>query len=81
MSRCECCNNILTPQESVRKFRESGAYTNSCGPCLRDIGIATVEGNVYRGGYVEDDDPVYEKKDDHVFDEPFIDDFSEEDDG
>lgn len=50
--RCECCDVILTPQESVRKFRDSGQYTNTCTKCLRDIPVATVE------GYNYDDDNV-----------------------
>ena len=56
MSRCECCNNLLTPQESVRKFKLSGEYTNACGKCLKEIGLATVEGRGYRGYYSYDED-------------------------
>ena len=44
--RCYCCNNILKPSESTRKFKESGAYTEMCNPCLGTIddSVETVEG-------------------------------------
>lgn len=45
--RCSCCNVILTPQESVRKFRDSGEYTDTCSRCLRDIDVPTKEGAAY----------------------------------
>lgn len=35
--RCYCCNNILTPSESTRKFKESGAFTDMCNSCLSTI--------------------------------------------
>ena len=35
--RCQCCNNILKPSESTRKFKLSGAYTDMCSPCLSTI--------------------------------------------
>ena len=41
--RCTCCNVILTPQESVRKFRESNEYTDTCTRCLRDIPVPTID--------------------------------------
>jgi hypothetical protein len=50
MSRCYCCNNILTTQESVRKFRDSGTFTEMCNTCLGTIteiggeSTATIEG-------------------------------------
>ena len=34
--RCFCCNHILTPAESVRKF-SSGAFTEMCTKCLSTI--------------------------------------------
>lgn len=55
--RCDCCSVILTPQESVRKFRDSGEYTNTCTKCLRDIPVATVEGINY-ADYNDSDDYV-----------------------
>jgi hypothetical protein len=46
--RCYCCNNILTTQESVRKFRLSETPTELCNTCLGTITdsdwTATVEG-------------------------------------
>lgn len=45
--RCECCDVILTPQESVRKFKETGAYTNTCSSCLKYIDIPTREGKSF----------------------------------
>jgi hypothetical protein len=35
--RCYCCNNILTTQETNRKFKESGNYTEMCNTCLVSI--------------------------------------------
>lgn len=48
MSRCYSCNCILTPQESVRRFRESDAFTDLCSKCLRDVSVPTLEGQGYR---------------------------------
>lgn len=43
--RCYCCNNILTTQESVRKFKGSGSPTEMCTTCLGTIAdIETEEG-------------------------------------
>ena len=44
--RCYCCNNVLKPSESTRKFKESGAYTDMCDHCLGTISdeVDTVEG-------------------------------------
>lgn len=46
--RCQCCNVTLSTQESVRKFRDSGRYTDTCSRCLRDIDVPTVEGVNYQ---------------------------------
>ena len=56
--RCQCCNVILTPQESVRKFRDSGSFTDTCSKCLRDIPASTVEGKAFKDleDYDEGDD-------------------------
>lgn len=45
--RCGCCDVILTPQESVRKFRDSGTYTDTCSRCLREIDVPTMEGTAF----------------------------------
>lgn len=47
--RCYCCGNILTTQESVRRFRDSGTYTEMCNKCLSTItddsdALATIDG-------------------------------------
>jgi hypothetical protein len=45
--RCYCCNNSLSGAEAVRKFKESGAFTDMCDRCLSEIreeGLETVEG-------------------------------------
>lgn len=43
--RCYCCNNILKPSESTRKFKDSGAFTDMCEGCLSTIAeVETVEG-------------------------------------
>ncbi len=48
MSRCIACNCILTPQESTRRFKGSGTFTELCNRCLHTISddVQTVEGNV-----------------------------------
>lgn len=45
--RCYSCNCILSQQESIRKFKESGTYTELCSGCLSTISddVETVEGN------------------------------------
>lgn len=35
--RCYCCNHILTTQETNRRFRESGQFTEMCNTCLNTI--------------------------------------------
>lgn len=43
--RCYCCNNILKPSESTRKFKESDTYTDMCDGCLATIAdVETVDG-------------------------------------
>ena len=44
--RCYCCDRILKPSESTRKFKESQAYTDMCDGCLSTISddVETVEG-------------------------------------
>lgn len=47
--RCYCCDHILTPQESTRRFKESGVFTDMCNSCLNSIAeedIETVDGVV-----------------------------------
>lgn len=56
--KCDCCDVILTPQESVRKFRDSGEYTNTCSRCLRDIDVPTKEGNAFEEDSKNDDDDL-----------------------
>ena len=64
--RCDCCSVILTPQESVRKFRDSGEYTNTCNKCLRDIPVPTVEGAAY-------DEDMIDMTQDDTFDDDDLD--------
>ena len=44
--RCVACNVILTPQESVRRFKESRAFVDMCNKCLSTISeeVPFVEG-------------------------------------
>ena len=46
--RCSCCNVILTPAESVRRFKGSGEFVDMCNKCLSTISddIETVDGSV-----------------------------------
>lgn len=43
--RCYCCNNILKPSETTRRFKESGVYTEMCDGCLTTIAdVDTIDG-------------------------------------
>lgn len=57
--RCTACNVILTPSESVRKFKESGTYVDFCNKCLSTISdsVTTVDGNIEE---MEDEDGNYD---------------------
>lgn len=48
--RCYCCNALLTPQESTRKFKGSGEYTDMCTPCLKTIddSVEYTKGNIIK---------------------------------
>jgi len=50
--KCYCCDVILTPQESTRKFKESGEYVDMCNKCL----ITIDEDVEYEDGNGEDED-------------------------
>lgn len=47
--RCYCCNNLLTPTQATRRFKESETYTDMCDKCLNEIvddyDLEVVEGN------------------------------------
>lgn len=40
--RCDCCNRRLNDYECTLKSAEHGTYMNTCGTCLKDLGIETV---------------------------------------
>lgn len=61
--RCSCCDVILTPQESVRKFRDSLNYTDTCTRCLRDIPVPTVEGNTFSEDTLDYSDEPFDDDD------------------
>lgn len=44
--RCAACNVILTTSESVRRFKNSGAFVDLCNKCLSTISddVQTVDG-------------------------------------
>lgn len=47
--RCYCCDRILKPSESTRKFKETsyspGGYTDMCDKCLSEISdLETIDG-------------------------------------
>ena len=44
--RCYSCNCILSTQESVRRFKGSGAFTELCNGCLGTISdeVETTDG-------------------------------------
>lgn len=60
--RCYCCDNILTPREATRKFKESDTYTDTCDKCLNEIAdIETVDGEGTDDELFDDDgNPVEE---------------------
>ena len=35
--KCYCCDKILSTQESVRRFKETGAFVDMCNTCLSTI--------------------------------------------
>jgi len=57
--RCYCCNNILTPVEATRRFKESEEFTDMCDKCLNEIvddyDIEVVEGNAEDEELFDDD--------------------------
>ena len=57
--RCTCCNVILTPSESVRRFKESQEFVDMCNKCLATISddVKVVEGNAPN----EDDGEEYDE--------------------
>ena len=59
--RCDCCNVILTPQESTRKFA-SGAYVDMCNTCLATISedVVVKESRNFDKEDNYDDEPSYE---------------------
>lgn len=61
--RCYCCNNILKPSESTRRFKESGAYTEMCNVCLGTITeVDTIEGEATDEDlFDEDGNPLEEE--------------------
>lgn len=61
--RCYCCNNPLSSAESTRRFKESGNFTDMCGPCLSTISdLETVEGQADEDDlFDEDGNPVEEE--------------------
>ena len=67
--RCECCNVVLTPQESVRKFKHSGNYTDTCTRCLREIDVDTLEGSCFIEEELEDEDTPFTGFDNDDLDE------------
>lgn len=66
--RCVCCDVILTPQESVRKFKESGEFTDTCNSCLKYIDVPTKEGNAFEE-QDNDENIVDQSYDDNDLDE------------
>jgi len=55
--KCSCCDVILTTQESVRKFKNSGEYVDMCNKCLSTISddVQVIDGEA------EDEDDSYEE--------------------
>ncbi len=64
MSRCYACNVVLKPVELVRRFKDSGNFTDMCTKCLKDVNVETVEGRAYK-----EEDTEIDIEDVSVFDE------------
>lgn len=56
MSRCVCCNAVLSDFEATRKHAVTGEYIMICDRCLPGLGIPTTS----RVDLVEKDDEVYD---------------------
>lgn len=42
MSRCYCCDTILSTQEACAKFKGSGEYTEMCNKCIKAAELTDV---------------------------------------
>lgn len=45
MSRCECCNALLSVSEEKTKFKVSRTETNTCKKCLSTMDVEVLEVN------------------------------------
>jgi hypothetical protein len=54
--RCYSCNVILSTSESVRRFKQSGEFTELCTKCLNTIDDVETED----GAYEEENDNNFE---------------------
>ena len=75
---CDCCDKLLTPQESVRRFALSNTFTNTCTQCLRQINVPTKEGHGYHDKNVLDDTYTEDDEDDDYSDDDDDADFLDE---
>ena len=61
--RCECCNELLTYEETRIRFLHSGKFANTCRHCLDTMDTfytlpkPSYEEEVIRDEPVEEDDP------------------------
>jgi len=56
--KCYCCDHILTPTESVRRFKESNVFVDMCNKCLStlDSDIETVDSDNLEDEYEDQDE-------------------------
>jgi hypothetical protein len=56
--KCYCCDHILTPVESTRRFKTSNTFTDMCNKCLStlDSDIETIDSDNIEGDGYEDQD-------------------------
>ena len=60
---CDCCDKLLTYEETRIRFKHSGAFANTCRSCLDTMDTEytfprpSYEEEVVRDAPVEEDDP------------------------
>ena len=59
MSRCECCNKVLSDYEMSLKGKLSGEYLNMSVSCLKASGISYVGNNALKRIASTDEEPEY----------------------
>lgn len=57
--RCECCDALLTPEETRIRFEHNKEFANSCRKCLDTMDIPyKIPRAAYEEEIIRDEDPV-----------------------